>query len=54
MDGIDTGIVAAVPADQQDDVDWHLDDYAIDGGADDDLDDVYAEPGDVVTDELGQ
>ncbi len=44
----DTGVLAQVPSDQWRDADDHPDDIALEGGADDDLDDVYADPGEVV------
>lgn len=44
----DTGTIAEVPPEQWRDVDDHPDDYAIQGGRDDDLEDIYDNPGDVV------
>lgn len=44
----DIGDIAAVPDDQQLDVDEGPGADASEGGADDDLDDVYANPGEVV------
>lgn len=43
----DIGTVAEVPEDKRLDVDEGDDNYALEGGADDDLDDVYANPGEV-------
>lgn len=48
MTSEDTGTVAEVPAEQRRDVDDHPEDYALEGGADDELDDVYGDPGEVV------
>ena len=47
----DTGTLSEVPPDARRDVDGEPDDYALEGGADDDLDDVYADPGE--TDDAG-
>ncbi len=44
----DTGVLAQVPSDQWRAADDHPDDIALEGGPDDDLDDVYADPGEVV------
>ncbi len=51
MSDTDTGTVGEVPADQRRDVDDHPDDVALEGGPDDDLGDIYANPGELV--ELG-
>lgn len=45
---MDTGTLAEVPADEQLDVDDGEGANALEGGADDELDDVYANPGSVV------
>lgn len=47
-DDLDTGELAEVPADQRLDVDEGDGSDALDGGADDDLADVYADPGEIV------
>lgn len=44
---MDTGTIAEVPADQRLDVDGGEGSDAADGGVDDDLADVYADPGEV-------
>ncbi len=44
----DTGTVAEVSPNEWRDVDNHPDDYAIEGGRDDHLEDIYNEPGEVV------
>lgn len=48
----DTGDIAAVPYEDRLDVDEGEGVDASEGGVDDDLDDVYAEPGDVVEGDL--
>ncbi len=45
---IDLGVLAEVPEDQRLDVDEGPDAHATEGGLDDDLDDLYDDPGDVV------
>lgn len=47
-DPIDIGDLAEVPEHERLDVDEGPDANAADGGVDDDLDDVYADPGEVV------
>lgn len=49
---MDTGDLTAVPDGQQLDVDGGPGSDALDGGPDDDLDDVYAEPGEPVEGDL--
>ncbi len=44
----DTGTIAEVPADQRRDTDDQPEDVALEGGADDDLDDVFANPGEFI------
>ncbi len=44
----DTGTIAAVPPDQRRDVDDRPEDSALEGGADDDLDDIFSNPGELV------
>jgi hypothetical protein len=48
----DTGDLAHVPEDEQLDVDGGEGSDATDGGLDDDLDHVYANPGDVIDGDL--
>lgn len=48
LENQDTGVLAEVPEAERLGVDEGPGANALDGGADDDLDDVYAEPGDVV------
>lgn len=49
----DTGMLAFVPADDRLDTDEGEGSDALEGGADDDLDDIYADPGIIVTEDLG-
>ncbi len=44
----DTGTLAEVSTHEWRDVDDHPDDYAIEGGPNDDLEEVYAQPGELV------
>lgn len=48
MSDEDIGTIAEVPPDQRRDVDDHPEDSALEGGADDNLDDLFANPGEVV------
>lgn len=48
MSDEDTGTIAAVPPDQRRDVDDRPEDSALEGGADDDLDDIFSNPGELV------
>lgn len=49
---IDTGDLAEVPEDQRLDVDEGEGSDATEGGLDDDLSDIYADPGEVVEEDL--
>lgn len=53
MTHIDTGTLAEVAEDEQLDTDEGEGANALEGGADDDLADVYADPGEVVEGSLG-
>lgn len=48
MSDQDIGTIAEVPPEQRRDVDDHPEDSALEGGLDDELDDVFADPGPLV------
>lgn len=49
----DTGVIAHVDETLRRDLDEGPASNALEGGADNDLDDIYADPGEIVEDELG-